>query len=144
MNISQLIHLFLFSSPSLPASIYHISNNHKPHGSASTFYFGGGNSLHIHHLWLRQAKTRISQNKWQMFSLGESSIKGLWSLETMWIVFTVWDILADKTNMTCPYQIVASYTTTSGETKTSLLLTSGWWVFFCSCEYEIVHRLRTE
>lgn len=67
-----------------------------------------------------------------MLGLGDSSIKGeiLFLKIIVWLIIcTVWDYIGWQKNMICTSQIVASYTTTSGETKTSLLLTSGWWVF---------------
>ena len=38
-----------------------------------------------------------------------------------------WSIHGWNPNQATPSKIEATYTTTSGETKTSLLLTSGWW-----------------
>lgn len=65
-----------------------------------------------------------------MLGLGESSIKGVISHEvyhvTILALYAQLEIILADIKEICPCQIVASYTTTSGETKTSLLLTSGW------------------
>lgn len=61
------------------------SNNIPPSFAACTFYSTGRPSLHIHQLWLWQAKARISQNKWKMHCLGKSSFKGDWC--STYIVF---------------------------------------------------------
>lgn len=69
-----------------------------------------------------------------MFGLGQSAVKGVIIISLNQLSEVSFILFSDLNILMCMniswslglLQIVASYTTTSGETKTSLLLTSGW------------------